>query len=322
MTLQPSLFQGKRKLAVKLERAFVSEPPPHFLVIGVSGGGKTSSLTDLANDFFIMYHECGVGSEKRRVSRIGDLTYVEMIQSFRKKANSQIYDPNTVPLIEDSPMFRTNRQIAQQVATVDFLCRYAELFKLIELTDGKLTCREYYFHQYLTRGRWIKKLRSFVEDLSPACCHELLDQMAKKISSVLKPSDLIVVFDDIEIDCSSLDTKANARGFLFEHIKALEVLTFVCGFKMVYISAFDRSGTIKIAIGKDKALKSIVMDSYEDFDEEKADAEDEIEQEDVDEEEKTIFQPSKRFQRIQEIICSCKFGSSKTIIEQVKFIRL
>ena len=58
---------------------------------------------------------------------------------------------------------------------------------------------------------------------------------------------------------------------------------------MVYISAFDRSGTIKIAIGKDKALKSIVMDSYEDFDEEKADAEDEIEQEDVDEEEKDQF---------------------------------
>ena len=49
MTLQPSLFEGKRKLAINLERTLVSEPSPHVLVIGVSGGGKTSSLTDFTD---------------------------------------------------------------------------------------------------------------------------------------------------------------------------------------------------------------------------------------------------------------------------------
>ena len=88
-----------------------------------------------------------------------------------------------------------------------------------------------------------------MEDLTIPCCFEFLEQMAKKISSVLKPGDLVVVFDEIEagfeIDFKSLDSKGSVRVFLFGQIKALEVFTVGCGFKMVYMSigsAFDCSG--------------------------------------------------------------------------------
>ena len=159
MTLQPSLLGEKRELALKLKQSIISSDTKHYLVIGVTGGGKTSSLTDFSDDYFIMYHECGTNKGKRRFSRFQDLNYIAMVNHFRNK-ESLNDRPRSVSITSKgrSQIPENNRIHAKRVALVDFLCRYAELFQLLNVTQGKLTSKQYYFHQHLAKDTWTRKL--------------------------------------------------------------------------------------------------------------------------------------------------------------------
>ena len=69
----------------------------------------------------------------------------------------------------------------------------------------------------------------------PALCHSLLEHMRKLTEPFIKPGQLVLVFDEIEIGFS-IEEEAfnyNNSGLLAEQIQALEPLVFHLQFKMM-----------------------------------------------------------------------------------------
>jgi hypothetical protein len=240
----------------------------NHLLLGVSGGGKTSAVADVARSHFVVYVRC---------------TSREM--SLR---HAQGYDAGFVDTVENYEVGRVHDYVkdeleAKRVSSIDVVCRLAQLRKLVlefNKTGRLLTPWEFFVHQQRADNEWTHQLRQQLKNVEVETCRFLATHLINTFQDTIlsragapEPRvKLLVSMDEIEAGAKECIGHFHAikesNGFLTPYVGALTSLLDPHGIHVLYSgtgTSLHRISTLASGIGKVDSLNVVQASSSEDL---------------------------------------------------------
>ena len=157
--------RGGRPLTQRLRASLKSGEKFNHLVLATSGSGKTSAIAELGRSEYVLYIKCTSSGGAVRESKSYDAGFGTMVENYYNRRG--LTGPSNV--LE-----------AKRAASIELMCRLAQLHKLLDLIPG-LTPWQYFVHQQLAGDEWTGPLRKKLMNLSQISCNVIVRRLLSSI---------------------------------------------------------------------------------------------------------------------------------------------